>query len=165
MQALVVYDSYFGNTEKVAKKINAILQRKFESRMIKVKDCKSDNLSDLDLLIVGSPTRAFSPSEHIKPFLKGIPSGELNGVKIAAFDTRADEDTIESNWFLKILVKIFGYAAKPMQKTLVQKGGHSVAEPTGFIVTGKEGPLKEGELKKAKNWTKTIISNIEEEQI
>ncbi len=165
MQALVVYDSYFGNTEKVAQKINAVLQQKFESRMIKVKDCESNNLSNLDLLVVGSPTRAFSPSEHIKPFLKEIPSGELNGIKVAAFDTRADKETIESNWFLKILVRVFGYAAKPIQKTLVQKGGQSVAEPTGFVVTGKEGPLKKGELKRVENWTKTIISNIEEEQI
>ncbi len=54
---------------------------------------------------------------------------------------------------------IFGYAADPIQKKLKSKGGVSIIKPEGFFVNGNEGPLFEGEIEKAQNWTKDIIRN------
>jgi hypothetical protein len=39
------------------------------------------------------------------------------------------------------------------------KGGNLVAPPEGFFVTGKEGPLKEGELERAAGWAKGIVES------
>ena len=58
MKALIVYDSYFGNTEKVAKAIEDALQEKqYEVSSIKAADAAAKDLDKLDLLIVGSPTK------------------------------------------------------------------------------------------------------------
>jgi flavodoxin len=58
MKTLVVYDSVFGNTEKVALKIGEELG----AETIKVSEVSYAQLIGLDCLVVGSPTRAFNPT-------------------------------------------------------------------------------------------------------
>ena len=155
MKILVVYDSYFGNTEKVAQAIGVALGD--DVAVKRPRDVEAGELSELDVLIVGSPTRAFSPSDAIKDFLKTIPSGALKGVKVAAFDTRiAKEDT--ENPVLRFMINIFGYAAKPIGENLVRKGGEPLGEPAGFFVLDTEGPLRDGELERAAGWAKSLVS-------
>ena len=151
MRALVVYDSVFGNTEKVALAIGDALG----AQALSVGDVKPEHLSGLDVLIVGSPTQAFQPLKPVKAFLKAIPWGAFKGVKVAAFDTRADVQEVNSR-ILTILVKLFGYAAEPIAAQLVRKGGTQALLPAGFFVNGKEGPLKEGELERAAAWAQQI---------
>jgi flavodoxin len=154
MNALVVYDSYFGNTEKIARAVGTALGLA-DKDIVKVADVKPGQVNGLDLLIVGSPTRAMQASDGTKAFLKGLPSGSLKGIKVAAFDTRAviGEKTPA---ILRIMVKLFGYAAEPMAKKLVRKGGIQVLEPAGFFVLESEGPLQDGELERAAAWAKAI---------
>ena len=59
MKALVVYDSVFGNTEKIAQGIGEALGSPEEVTTVQVKEVSLDRLSGLDILVVGSPTRAF----------------------------------------------------------------------------------------------------------
>jgi flavodoxin len=92
MKALVVYDSVFGNTEKVAQAMGQALGSQAEVQTLRVGDVKPEHLAGLDALIVGSPTRAFSPTPAIKNWLKSLPSNSLKGVKVAAFDTRIKEE-------------------------------------------------------------------------
>jgi len=157
MQALIVYDSYFGNTEKVAQEIGKSLGSRNEVKVCKVKEVTPEQLKGLNILIVGSPTRAFSPSPAIKKFLKSIPKNSLNGIGVAAFDTRISEVDIDSK-ILSFLVKLFGYAAKPILQKLVKKGGEPAVSPEGFIVKDTEGPLKEAELERAAEWAKKILA-------
>jgi flavodoxin len=158
-KALVVYDSFFGNTEQIAQSIGNALGRPEDVGIIRVADVRPEQLTGLKLLIVGSPTRAFRPSPAIKSFLKSIPKNSLKGVKVAAFDTRITEEEIDSAVFiLRIFVNIFGYAAKPISDRLVKKGGELIAPPEGFFVHGTEGPLKEGELERASDWAKQILA-------
>ncbi|MBE0684528.1 MAG: nitric oxide synthase, partial [Anaerolineaceae bacterium] len=90
-------------------------------------------------------------------FLKQIPSGGLTSVNVAAFDTRMTPEDIRKNKFLAIMVKFFGYAAEKIAKQLILLGGNEVVSPQGFLVTGMEGPLVEGELERAADWAlKTI---------
>ena len=157
VKALVIYDSFFGNTERIAQSIGNALVRPEDVGILRVGDVRPEQLTGLKLLIVGSPTRAFSPSPAIKKFLKSIPKNGLKGVKIAAFDTRITDEEIDSAvFFLRFLVNIFGYAAKPIVDRLVKKGGQLIAPPEGFYVQGTEGPLKEGELERASEWAKQI---------
>ena len=150
MKALVVYDSFFGNTEQIAYSIRDSLGSNVKA--LRVGDVELEQVSGLDYLIVGSPTRAFKPTKAITTFLKKMPRDCLKGVKVAAFDTRMDEEKVNSS-VLKVFVKFFGYAAKPIADRLQKKGGTLVAPPEGFIVEDTEGPLKEGELERAASWT------------
>ena len=153
MNILIVFDSFFGNTEKVARKIAGSFSPENNVRAERVGDISLTGLEGVELLVVGSPTRAFSPSEETKKFLKSIPSGRLKGVRVAAFDTRISIDDVDSK-FLKFMVKIFGYAAQSMTKTLVKNGGVLLVQPEGFYVKGNEGPMKNGELERAASWLK-----------
>jgi flavodoxin len=158
-EALVVYDSFFGNTERIAQSICNALGRPGDVEILRVGNIRPEQLAGLKLLIVGSPTRAFSPSPAIKKFLKSIPKDDLKGVKVAAFDTRVTDQEIDSAVFiLRIMVNIFGYAAKPIADRLVKKGGQLIAPPEGFFVQGMEGPLKEGEHERASDWARQIVA-------
>ncbi|MBN1875604.1 MAG: flavodoxin family protein [Anaerolineae bacterium] len=153
MKVLVVYDSVFGNTEKVAQCVGEAL----EAQTLQVGDVKAEHLASLDALIVGSPTRAFSATPAIKSWLKSLSPGSLQGVKVAAFDTRMDVKEVNSR-ILTFFVKIFGYAAEPMATRLVKKGGAQAMPPAGFFVKGSEGPLKDGELERAAEWARQLLS-------
>ena len=159
IKALVIYDSFFGNTERIAQSIGNALGRPEDVGILRIVNVKPEQLTGLKLLIVGYPTRAFRPTPAIKNFLKSIPKNGLKDVKVAAFDTRITEEEIDSAVFiLRIMVNIFGYAAKPISDRLEKKGGELIAPPEGFFVHGTEGPLKEGELERASDWAKQILA-------
>ena len=159
MKALTIYDSFFGNTEQIAQAIGNALGNQEDVEILRVGNVKPEQLTGLTLLIVGSPTRGFRPTPAISNLLKRIPRNGLDGVKVAAFDTRFSMDEIESSVFiLRILVNVFGYAAKPISDRLKKKGGELIIPPEGFFVKGTEGPLKEGELERAADWAKQIMA-------
>jgi flavodoxin I len=154
MKTLVVYDSYFGNTEKIARAIGDALQAD-SVHVVRVSELEPGQLHGVHKLIVGSPTRAFRPSDAIKAFLKNLSKQELRDVRVAAFDTRVDIAKVNSA-VLSFFVNIFGYAAQPIAKSLQKKGGKLAAAPEGFFVKDKEGPLEDGELERAANWAKSL---------
>ncbi|MFZ5881936.1 MAG: flavodoxin family protein [Chloroflexota bacterium] len=147
----VIYDSVFGNTEKIAQAIAAALQ----TSALPVGQVTADQLRGLDLLVVGSPTRGFRPTEGIAKFLNGLSKEHLADVRVAAFDTRIVLETIDSK-ALRFLVDKGGYAASTIAKTLEKKGGVLAAPPEGFFVTGEQGPLKDGELERAAAWAEHL---------
>lgn len=155
MKKLVVYDSVFGNTEKIAHAVGDALGSPDEVQVLRVTEVKPEHLAGVELLVVGSPTRGFQPTPAATEFLKNIPMGSLKGVSVAAFDTRiAVEDT--SVWILRIMAKIFGYAAVPIDRRLKRRGGTQVLPPEGFYVKDSEGPLKDGELERAAQWGQVL---------
>jgi len=157
MKVLIIYDSIYGNTERIAQAIGNALASQEDVETLRVSNVKPEQLTGLKLLIVGSPTRAFRPTPAINNLLGRIPMNGLKGVKVAAFDTRISIDDIKSP-ILHTLAKLFGYAAKPISDTLKKKGGELTTPPEGFFVKGTEGPLKEGELERAANWAKQIMA-------
>ena len=159
MKALIIYDSVFGNTEKIAQAISSSLGSKENVETLRVSEVRPEKLIGLELLIVGSPTRVFKPTKAIMNFLNKIPLNGLKGVKVAAFDTRIS--TVDANSrLLNILVKLFGYAAKPIADRLEKKEGSLIIPPEGFFVKDSEGPLKDGELERAADWAKLIIKPL-----
>jgi len=159
MKVLIIYDSVFGNTEKIAQAIGNSLDSKENVETLRVSDVKPEQLIGLELLIVGSPTRVFKPIKAIMNFLNKIPLNVLKGVKVAAFDTRISTADVNSR-LLNILVKLFGYAAKPIAYKLEKKGGSLIIPPEGFFVKDSEGPLKDGELERAADWAKLIMKTL-----
>jgi flavodoxin len=144
VKALVVYDSQFGNTEKVAHTIAAALGPEDSVRTVKVDAVAAEDLQDLDLVVVGSPVHAWRPSRPMQAFLGGLEPNALSGVQAAAFDTRFGS-------------RLAGGAADNIEKALAKLGCTIVAPGTGFIVLGGQGPLAEGELDRAAAWAKQIL--------
>ena len=161
MKAMVVYDSAYGNTEKVAMAIGQALGSAGDVEAKRVGNVKPEQLAGLTLLVVGSPTQKFRPLGTVSGFLKGIDNNGLKGVKVAAFDTRITEGEVERVRILAFFVKIFGYAAKPIADRLVKKGGELAVPPEGFFVKGTEGPLLEGELDRAADWARQIVATLQ----
>jgi flavodoxin len=159
MNGLVVYDSVFGNTEKVALAIAGALGSKNSVAALRVGEVKPEHLEGVKLLVVGSPTRAFRPTPATTKFVGSFPPKGLQGVGVAAFDTRiSTADT--SSRFLSFMVKLFGYAAEPIAGKLQKKGGRLVAPPEGFSVAGTEGPLEDGELERAQQWAAELAQEL-----
>ncbi|MBM3136696.1 MAG: flavodoxin family protein [Chloroflexi bacterium] len=155
MKALVIYDTFFSNTEKVAQAVGKGLGTDKEVSVVKVDAVKPEMLQGLDFMIVGSPTRAFSPSPASKTFIKNLSANQLAGVKVTTFDTRLPINE-KTPGILRFLAGIFGYADKPLLNELKKKGGLQVVPSEGFMVSDSEGPLAEGELERATEWGKTI---------
>jgi multimeric flavodoxin WrbA len=126
MKVLVIYDSVFGNTEKIAQAIGAALVPLGNVGVIRVGDVKPEQLAGVELLIVGSPTRGFRPTDAIKSPI------------------------------LRTFVKWGGYADKPIAAALVKNGGSLLLPPEGFFVEDSEGPLSAGELERAAAWAKQV---------
>lgn len=160
MNALIIYDSAYGNTEKVARAMGKALGALGEVQVVRPGDVQSGQLSGVALLIVGSPTQKFRPLPAVTGFLKGLPDGVLRGVKVAAFDTRIPESRVQEIRILAFFVKLFGYAAKPIADGLAKKGGELAAPPEGFYVSDTEGPLVDGELERAADWARTIAAAV-----
>jgi len=146
MKALIVYDSAYGNTEKIARAIGEATNR--EVKVLRTGEVNPSELESLDILIVGSPTYGGRPTPAMKEFLNKISKTAINGINVAAFDTRVTTK----------MVGIFGYAAgRIARKNLKKKGGTLLVSPEGFFVKGGKGPLKEGELERAAGWARGIV--------
>jgi len=155
---IIIYESFFNNTQKIAEAIskgftNQIVQ------CVKVENADISMLQGIDLLVVGSPTRGFRPTNGTINFLKSIPAGYLNNIKVAAFDSRSSQKAVKSG-ILRFLVKTMGYAAKPIANDLIKKGGTLIMEPTGFTVDDIKGPLSEGEIERATKFGADLLTKL-----
>ncbi|MCK4863739.1 MAG: flavodoxin family protein [Dehalococcoidales bacterium] len=148
MKTLVVYDSVYGNTEKIARAIGGAITG--DVKVLHAGEANPAELEGIDLLIVGAPTQAGRPTPAMQAFLKKVTENAVNGMSVASFDTR-----IPAKW-----VGIFGYAAGKIGKNLKKKGGNLILPPEPFFVKGTEGPLKEGELERAASWATETIKSI-----
>jgi len=152
MKAYVIYDSMYGNTEKIAQAIGDGLTG--EVKVVRVGEVNPSELKTCDLLIIGSPVHGGRATPALDALIKNIPADYLQGKSVAAFDTRFESE--EKGIGLRLLMSVIRYAAERLAKALVKKGGILVAEPEGFIVENKEGPLKQGELERASKWAQQL---------
>ncbi len=161
MSALVVYESVYGNTHKVAEAIAEGLA----AGAFAVSQIGPEDVSGLDLLVVGGPTHMHGMTtkrsrelaaevarqdgevdvdEHadsepgLRTWLRTLPDG--NGRPAAAFDTRLD-----SSPFLT------GRASHGISSRL-RRRGYDVLAFQSFLVSQSEGPLAPGELERARRW-------------
>jgi flavodoxin len=161
MKAIVVYDSGFGNTGRIAEAIRdglgSALGDTGHAVLEHVSETDPSAATEVDLLVVGSPTNGFRPTAAIKDYLKKLNRTSLQGVSVAAFDTRFTEEKIKSHGFvLTTLSGLLGFAAGPISDQLVKAGGSVAADPEGFYVEDTEGPLCEGELERAAAWGRSL---------
>jgi flavodoxin len=156
MKAFIVYESQFGNTEKIAKAIGKGMKKHLEVEVHNVTD--PDRPSGADLLVVGGPTHAFSMTRAstraeavsqgakaaqtdvgLREWLNGL--GDVDGIPVATFDTRVD-----------IVRRLPGSAAKAASKQARKLGYKQMTRPESFYVQDTSGPLLDGELNRAEVW-------------
>jgi flavodoxin I len=154
MKTLILFDSYFGNTEQIAHAVAKAFDPETTTTK-RIVETTSGDLFGVTLLIIGSPTRGFRPTEGGTAFFKNNLPTNMSGIKVAVFDTRIALETIKSK-ALRFMVNTGGYAASTMAKQLTKKRATLMAPPEGFLVTGEQGPLKEGEIERATEWGKQL---------
>lgn len=153
MGALVVYDTGFGNTAQIANEIADAIPG--GGKAIPIAAVDPVTLKDAALLVVGSPTQAGRPTPAMQSWLAGLPSDSFENRRVAAFDTRLSFN--DQGFALRLLMKLIGYAAPRMARSLLAKRGILAAEPEGFIVEGREGPLRDGERERARRWAAGLV--------
>jgi flavodoxin len=146
MKTLVIYDSVYGNTEKIAQAIGYAIDG--EVKVVRPGEVNLSAWKMPDLLIIGSPTLGGRPTQAIQDLLAAIPESVLKGINVATFDTRLKAK----------LVGVFGYAAARIANSLVTRGCVLIVSPEGFFVKGRGGPLKEEEPERADRWAKATVA-------
>ena len=155
MKILIVYDSLFGYTKKIAYSIGEATSAQYETKIQKVDEITLQDIKDFDLLIVGSPTHGGRFTEPMKKFITALPEDSLKNMKVSTFDTSFP--TTNMGFFINHVVKIFGNAAPRLAKEFEKKAAINLDSKI-FYVLVKEGPLKDGEKERAKEWIDQIIN-------
>ena len=150
MNALVLYDSQYGDTERIAQAIAETLAEFGEARALRLDPSQPVDLQGVDVFIVGCPTQGWRPTQAVQSFLEEVSSEELRGLAGACFDTR-----------FRLPHFMTGSAANVMAGKLREKGVSLPVEPESFFVKGTEGPLREGELERAATWARQIVDEVE----
>lgn len=91
MKAIVLFDSLFGNTKKIAKTIaDGLRETRIEAECVNIKDAKGEKPPEYDLLAIGAPAQILTASKPIKEFLEKLEGVDLKGKAGFAFDTKID---------------------------------------------------------------------------
>lgn len=176
MHAVIIYESLFGNTHEIAEAIAEGIraqQPDAEVACVPVAEGTAALIRGVDLLIVGGPThmrgmssgmtrkmgvqgeQKKSPDLHVEPgfdgpglrdWLHGLgkPGGSPDA---AAFDTRAD-------------VRMAGGAAQGIAWRRLRRYGYRVLATEGYIIDDTQGPLRAGELDRARDWGASLSRQL-----
>lgn len=167
MHAVVVYESMFGNTRDIAESIaEGLVDGGMGVRCIEVSEAPRI-FDHPDLLVVGGPTHAFSMSrsgtrdsarnETDEPLISSIGIREwladvetARGQRFCTFDTKVPKPRLP------------GSAAASAAKRLKKAQASMVAKPEMFWVDDMTGPLRGGEVDRARFWGTGLASRIVE---
>ena len=157
MKGVVIYDTFSGNTKKIAETIVGTLEESgIESDLFYVKDAKKYNAKDYSFLIIGSPTRFGTMSFAVKSFLGKVKSEEWINKPFAAFDTENPENVEKSraenkNWS----------AAEKIAEKLKEKRMSQLLPVLKALVEAKlKGTLLEGEIDRAKDYSRQLATKL-----
>ncbi len=130
--AIILYDSKFGNTEKIVKALaEGMKEQGLRVDCTKIEDHDISKLNDYDLLAIGGPTHILGISKPMKNMLKKLEGVDLKGKKAFAFDT-------------KLKGRFAGSAGKGTENRLKRLHMDIVKPYASAIVKGQKGPLEEG---------------------
>lgn len=156
MKTLIVYFSKFGNTKRLAEAMAETLKASGETRTVDIDRLTAADVDSVNLVVVGSPTHAFSLPQAVRTALDALPLSILSAKSVAAFDT-----TVKP-WPLRHL-----RASPKLLALLTRLGGRAVAKPQTFYVqtknpqkTGEIDLLLDGELKRACQWAAKLVEQL-----
>jgi hypothetical protein len=167
-RAIVVFESMFGNTERVARSVARGLEAAgVPTRVSEVTATPAEIPATVDLLVVGAPTHAFSlsrPKTRIEAVRQGADEGKVaiglrewletvsppdRRVQVAVYDTRVKK------------VRRLPAAAGPSAARLAKRRGFApVDHAVAFLVEDMQGPLAEGETERAISWGGSLAAEV-----
>lgn len=154
MKALVVYESFWGNTAAVARAIAEGIGS--EAQAVPTSEATPELVGTADLLVVGAPVLGFRlPTEQMRNSLRnerGGPAPDLSHPSLRSWLAALPHGSGSSAVFETRMKLSPGGATGAIAKELERAGYRSVAKARKFIVTGRYGPLRDGELDLARRW-------------
>lgn len=163
MRALVVYESMYGNTRRVAESIAAGIADTIPVDVIRTSERSPAALGEYALVVLGGPTHAFgmstpesraepakrheAPPAHTAGAREWLPNLRGFGGDVGLFDTRMG------------FRRAPGAASRAMARTLRRWGIRPLGRRS-FLVKHMEGPLEAGELALARTWGAELAVRI-----
>jgi hypothetical protein len=155
MQAIVVYESHWGNTEAVARAIAEGIGP--DARALTTDEATPEVVAGADLVVAGAPVIAFSlprdgSEKQLAADTKGPRPADLSHPLLRAW---LDALPAGRGWFAAFETRIWWSprgATGTIEARLAKAGYRRVAKPERFVVTGGYGPLRDGELERARAW-------------
>jgi flavodoxin I len=156
VKGIVIYDTSYGNTQKIAETIAEVLKEaEIEVDFFYVKNIKKLNGNDYNFLVLGSPTKFGTMSFAVKSFLGKIKSEEWQNKSFAAFDTENPENLEKSkmenkNWS----------ASEKIAEKLKEKKMNQLLPVLRALVLDWKGPLVEGEIERTREHAKEFARKL-----
>lgn len=157
MTTLIVVESAFGNTRRVAEAIAEGIGA--QARVVRADNAPASIPEGVDLLLVGAPTHAFhlpTDSSRKEAVNKGAAEVQAAGLAewIATLEARTALRAIAFDTVVKQprVMSALGSASARSARLLRDRGFLRVERGPSFLVTGTAGPLAEGELERARRW-------------
>ena len=156
MKGIVVYDTSYGNTKKIAETIAETLKESgIEVDLFDVKNLRKLSAKEYSFLVLGSPTRFGTMSFAIRGFLGKVKSEEWVNKPFAAFDTENPENMERKEYS----------AAEKIATKLIDKKMNQLLPVLKALVSGQKGPLKEGEIERTKEYAREIANKLKTEKV
>jgi hypothetical protein len=164
MKAVVVYESHWGNTAAVARAIAEGLGP--EARALTTDEASAPTIKDADLIVAGAPVIAFGLSsdkmrENIAADAGKAPSPpDLSHASMGSWLGGLPVGHGRSAAFETGLRWSPGGATGAIDRGLAGAGYRRVAKARRFVVKGTYGPLRDGELERARLWGAELADAI-----
>ncbi|MCD9153528.1 flavodoxin family protein [Aeromicrobium duanguangcaii] len=162
MSALVIYESWWGNTRAIAEAVAEGLGP--DVPVVDVIAAPAPLPPELELLVLGGPTHAFSMSRDAtrKDAVEhGAPPGHITRGIREWLDDQEGRDDIDVATFDTRVAKVRrlpGSAAKAAARSVKRHHLGRLIDEESFYVEDREGPLLDGELERARDWGASILS-------
>jgi hypothetical protein len=159
MRAIVVYESHWGNTEAVARAIGEGIGP--DTDVLTTDAVTPAVLATADLVIAGAPTMAFrlpteSMLQHVADDPKAPSPGDVSHPSLRSWlESLPGEKQTAHRYeaaFETALHWSPGGAKGAIDTALKRAGYRRAAKPMRFLVEGSYGPLRDGELERARAW-------------
>jgi flavodoxin len=149
MKSIVVYSTRSGNTRQIAAAIADVLRSHGPVDLLAAETAPRRLTPGTDLLVVGGPTEGHGMTPPIERFLEDLELTSIDGMAVAAFDTRVRWPKMLS-----------GSAAEGIAKRLTSDGATLIVPPESFIVTTRKPELEPGELPRATAWAGALAEAV-----
>jgi hypothetical protein len=164
-RVLVVYESMFGNTKDIAMAVADGLADAGIVDLVEVGSAPVVLPDDVDVLVVGAPTHAFGLSRPAtRKSAADQATGEVVSTGIGLREWLEElrpvgSTAVVSAFDTRVKVALMpGSAARRALGRLRRLGFPMLLRSESFYVEGTPGPLKDGELDRAKRWGEKLAA-------
>jgi hypothetical protein len=165
VKAVVVYESLWGNTAAVARAVAEGIGP--EARALSTAEAGVAELAGADLLVAGAPVLGFKlPTDKMRASLRANPGKapappDLSHPSLRSWLAALPAGSGRCAAFDTQVRGPFGSAGPEIVATLEKAGYRAIGKPLGFVVKGKFGPLRDGELERARAWGSELAKAVE----